>query len=193
MSNRATPMHPWGVGGPKTADHRVLAKSWFLEELQRIHVVTLACEFAGIDRVTAYRWKESDKQFSEAWDRAVERTRDIARMSIFQRGILGWDEPMVSQGQVVYEYEAVLDDQGEQKKDEKGKPAYRRIGPLTIHKWSDSLASLYARANLPEYKEKQQIDLTAQITTLAETAKDELLAGLASAIANEDKEQTHQG
>ena len=62
---------------------------------------------------------------------------------------------------------------------------------LLIHKWSDRLASLYAKSNLPEYKEKQQIDLNAQITTMADNAKDELLAGLAAAIANEDQEQTH--
>jgi hypothetical protein len=61
-----------------------------------------------------------------------------------------------------------------------------------VHKWSDSLAALYAKANLPEYKEKQQIDLNAQITTIAETAKSELLADLAATMTDEDKDPTHQ-
>ncbi len=95
-------------------------------------------------------------------------------------------------GQAVYEYESVLDSEGKPMLDGKNKPIMKRGKPLTIHKWSDSLAALYARANLPEYKEKQQIDLNAQITTIAETAKAELLADLAATMTNEDKDTVNQ-
>ena len=181
----------WRLGGPLSAVQRKEAKALFLEELKRVHNVSFACEHAVISRQTAYTWRDQDEKFAEAWENAVERSKDMARMSIFQRGILGWDEPLVSQGQPVYEYEFVLDERGNQMIDSKGRPVMKRGALQTIHKWSDSLAMGYAKANLPEYKDKQQIDLTAQITTMAEHAKDELLADLAVAITNEDKEQTH--
>lgn len=169
-SDNRIPKHPWSsAGGPQTAEHRKLAKSWFLEELPRCHTVTFACEYAGIVPDTAYRWKEKDQKFSESWDRAVEHTHDIARASIFKRGILGWDEPVVAQGRVA------LDEHDKR---------------LTVHKWSDSLAALYARANLPEYKEKQQLDLNVQMAEKDARDKESLLASLAAAIAHEDKEPT---
>jgi len=191
-TNKTTPICPWGVGGPRTAEHKALAKQWFLEELPRCHTVSSACDYAHIDRVTAYKWKDQDKKFSDTWDRAVERTHDIARASIFQRGILGWDEPVVAQGQVVYEYEPVLDNEGKQTYDDKGKPIYKRLQRLTVHKWSDSLASLYAKANLPEYRDKQTIDVNLQVAEQAEKAKESLLASLGAAI-DKNSEAAPQG
>lgn len=163
----------------------------FIESLRCDSNVSMACEVAGISRETAYRWRNEDEDFLTQWDDTIERARDVARQSIYARGILGWDEPVVSMGQAVYEYEPVLDENGEQILDKKGKPVTLR-SKMMIHKWSDSLAALYARSNLPEYKEKQQIDLNAQITTIAETAKAELLADLAATMTNEDKDSTHQ-
>ena len=48
----------------------------------------------------------------------------------------------------------------------------------------------YGKANLPEYKEKQQIDITAQIVDMAEQAKNELLADLAARIHEDKKQET---
>ena len=168
------------------------AKDRFLVSLKGDPNVSLACDKAEISRDTAYRWRGNDEAFSKAWDTAIERTRDVARSSIYARGIIGWEEPMVSMGQLVYEYEPVLDDDGKQKDDHKGKPLMQRGKQVMVPKWSDSLALAYAKANLPEYKEKQQIDLNAQITTVAETAKAELLASLAASITDEDKEQANK-
>jgi hypothetical protein len=167
------------------------AKERFLESLRVDPNVSLACDKAEISRETAYRWRDGDETFKTAWEKAIERTRDVARSSIYQRGILGWLEPAISNGQLVYEMEPVLDEGGHQVFD-KGKPLMKKTKPVMIPKWSDTLAVAYAKANLPEYKEKQQIDLNAQITTLAETAKAELLANLASTIADENKEQAQQ-
>lgn len=148
------------------AKQRKQVQKTFIESLRSDSNVSMACEVAGISRETAYRWRNEDEDFLTQWDDTIERARDVARQSIYARGILGWDEPVVSMGQAVYEYEPVLGDDGKQLYDNKGKPMMRRGKPLTVHKWSDSLAALYARANLPEYKEKQQIDLNAQITIL---------------------------
>jgi|SRR5581483_10006022 len=167
-NDRTTPKHLWGPGGPKTAEQKALAKQWFLEELPRCHTVSSACEYAGIHRNTAYQWKEQDKKFSEAWDVAVERIHDKARAKIFERAYEGIESFVVSNGKLVYGPD--------------GKPLVER-------KYSDSLAALYARANLPEYKDKQQIDLKFQMAEQDAKDKEELLAGLAAAIANETKEQ----
>ena len=164
----------------------------FIESLLCDSNVSLACEVAGINRTTAYQWRKDDEDFATQWDDVIERARDVARQSIYARGIIGWDEPIVSMGQAVYEYKPMLDDSGKPILDGKGKPIMMRDKPLTVHKWSDSLAALYARANLPEYKEKQQIDLNAQITTIAETAKAELLADLAATMIDEDKDTVNQ-
>ena len=162
----------WRLGGPMSAAQRKEAKSLFLEALRKDPNVTAACDHALIARKTAYQWREQDETFADGWEAALDRSKDVALSSIYQRGILGWDEPVVAQGKVA------VDEFGNR---------------LLIHKWSDPLASLYAKANLPEYKEKQTIDLNAQITTMADQAKDELLADLAAAMANENKESPDQG
>lgn len=162
------------------------AEERFLASLAQDPNVSLACDAANISRDTAYRWRVESKQFEKAWDNALDRTRDVARSSIYQRGILGWDEKVASQGQVVMEYEPVVDEEGNQKFDNRGKPLFKGGKPLVIHKWSDSLAALYAKANLPEYKEKPQVNINAQVQDLAEQAKQQLLADLAASISHED-------
>jgi hypothetical protein len=167
------------------------AREKFLEALRQDPTVSLACEVAGVARATVYRWREQSKTFAQAWDDAIERCRDVARSSIYQRGILGWDEKVASQGQMVMEYEPVVDDEGNQRFDERGRPLVKGGKPLLVHKWSDSLAALYAKANLPEYKDKPQVNINAQLADLAEQAKNELLADLAAAISHEDQDSAH--
>jgi len=193
QEDRKTPVAPWGSGGPKTAEHKALAKQWFLEELPRCHTVSSACDYASIGRAAVYQWKEQDKKFSDAWDVAVERTHDKARASIFQRAFDGVEEQAISNGMPVYYYEPDTDKgSDEQKRDERGKLLWKRGKPVMIRKYSDSLAALYARANLPEYKDKQQIDLRVQMAEEAEKAKDDLLASLGAAL-NENSKAAPQG
>ncbi len=168
------------------------AKAKFLAFLREDPTVSLACEYIDKNRDTVYNWREKDQNFAKEWDNALERARDVGRSSIYKRGIIGWQEPMVSMGKVVYEEDPVLDEKGEQKRDSKGRPMTQQGAKVMIPKHSDSLALAWAKANLPEYKDKQQIDITAQIVDMAEQAKNELLADLAASIANEDKEQTNQ-
>lgn len=180
QDDRATPKHPWGIGGPKTAEHKALAKQWFLEELPRCHTVSSACDYAGINRATAYTWKDQDKKFAEAWDIAVERIHDKARAKIFERAFEGIDSYVVSNGKLVY-IEAGVDEQGKE-----------NFAPIIEKKYSDSLAALYARANLPEYKDKQTIDLNVKMAEEAEKAKESLLASL-GAVLDENSKAAPQG
>jgi hypothetical protein len=92
---------------------------------------------------------------------------------------------MVSMGQIVYEIVPVPDDNGKQKFDTKGRPMVQQGKPMMTHKWSDSLAVAYAKANLPEYKDKPQVNVQAQLSDLAEQAKQALLADLAASLDDE--------
>jgi hypothetical protein len=168
------------------------AKEKFLAFLREDPTVSLACEHIDRDRTTVYDWREKDQKFAQEWDNALERARDVGRSSIYKRGIIGWEEPMVSMGQVVYETEPVLDEEGEQKHDSRGRPMTKRGAKVMVPKNSDSLALAWAKANLPEYKDKPQVNIHAQLEDLAQKAKDELLADLAAAIDNEDKEPSNQ-
>src|ERR1700676_5524791 len=165
----------WRLGGPMSPDQRKEAKRLFIEYMETDPTIVLACDHANIARDTAYAWREKDKAFGNAWENAVKRSQDIARKSIYQPGILGWDGRMLSQGQPVYEIEEVLGEDGTPMLDSRGRPITKRGAPLTERKYSDSLASLYAKANLPEYKDKPQINLNAQLDDLAQQAKDQLL------------------
>lgn len=63
----------------------------FLTALRNSYVVRLACEAAGIDRSTAYRWRGKDAQFKAAWDSAVQDAVDLVEDSAFRRAIDGSD------------------------------------------------------------------------------------------------------
>src|SRR4051812_22766443 len=86
------------------AEERNQAKEKFLAFLRKDSTVSLACEHIGYNRDTVYSWREKDENFAKEWDNAVERSRDIARQSIYQRAFYGWDELAISMKQVVYEY-----------------------------------------------------------------------------------------
>lgn len=182
----------WGAGGPKTAEQRKAAKALFLASLKIDPNVSLACEEAHVSRNTVYQWREKDKAFLAAWDDATEWTKDVARSSIYKRGILGWEETVVSAGQVVFIYDPVTDEEGNQRFDERDKPLMKGGRPLMQRKYSDSLASLYAKANLPEYKDRPQVNVNAQLTDLAERSKLQLLADLEAQIAREDKDASQK-
>lgn len=176
----------WRLGGPMTPVQRKEAKRLFIEALQRDPSVSAACRHAKIGRKTAYQWRDKDAEFADEWEDAVAQCHDEARSSIYQRGIVGWDEPVISMGQVVYEMEPVLDEEGKQLYD-KGKPLMKRSGMVTIHKWSDSLAVAFAKANLREYKDKPQVNINTELADLAEQTKNALLADLAASMTDEDK------
>jgi len=48
----------------------------FLRELQRSGSVMYAAARAGIERRTAYRWRDRDERFRRRWDDALERRRE---------------------------------------------------------------------------------------------------------------------
>lgn len=72
----------------------------FLEDFAVHRDVTRAAKVAGIGRVTAYRRRKASKDFRERWDEILdERIHDV-EVSVFDRILHGWDEPVFHEGQV---------------------------------------------------------------------------------------------
>lgn len=49
-------------------------KRRFLQAIERGASVTVAADYAGVDRTTPYKWEQTDPRFADAW----ETIRDLA-------------------------------------------------------------------------------------------------------------------
>lgn len=149
---------------PITKDARRQA---FLAALAQTGVISAAAKAAGVDRVTAYRWREADPEFAEACESALEEAADAIELEARRRAVEGIEEPVLHQGAPTYLYQ--LDETGHPVMDENGKPKLLldeqgRPRVLTIKRYSDSLMALVLKGNKPDkYREKQDINLTGQI------------------------------
>jgi hypothetical protein len=64
-------------------------KRLFIEGLRNEGTLHLAAKHAGINRTTAWRWRELDMGFSNAWDDALEDAVDVQETSVYRRGLNG--------------------------------------------------------------------------------------------------------
>lgn len=101
-----------------------------------------ACELAGIKhRSTVWRERKIDPVFSEEYDDALEAGIDRIEAEGRRRGVLGFEEPVIDRGRLVYRQERYTTDEGEERwrmvLDDQGQPI-----PLTVRKYSDSLLAL---------------------------------------------------
>lgn len=103
---------------------------YFLLSLSECGNVTQAAKDAGIARLTAYRHRDRDPRFADAWDDAIEEAVDRLEAEARRRAIEGVDEP------VFY----------------KGKPVGR------VKKYSDTLMIFLLKAHRPE-KFRDNFDL----------------------------------
>ena len=113
------------------------AQELFLQAFADTANVRASCVVAGIDRVTVWSWDKQDDAFAALYGEAKEDANDAIRQEIWSRAMVGIEKPVVSMGKVV------LQD---------GKP-------LTVREPSDRLLEFMARSRMPEYRDKQQIDL----------------------------------
>ena len=131
----------------------------FLYALAQVPVLSYACEAAGIDRTTVWRRRQNDETFAAAYKDAIDTGDDKAEREAFRRGVEGYEEPVVHQGQMTPVW--MRDAQGNVitelfdtgRKDEKGKPiqgqrpiqardANGNLQWLTVRKHSDQLLTL---------------------------------------------------
>lgn len=60
-------------------------KERFLAELRKIPNVSRACRLAGFARQTAYRYRDDDLTFAEAWDDALEEGVEALEEAVWRR------------------------------------------------------------------------------------------------------------
>lgn len=138
----------------------------FLEALRHMPVVRAGCEAAGINRSTAYRLRETDPEFAQAWDDAMEAGIDRAENAALQRAVDGWEEPVIDKGRLAYRYERVVAkaqhaETGEEVETETWRMVLDAHGqpiPLTVRKHSDALLSLVLKGRRKKvYAERTEL------------------------------------
>lgn len=113
----------------------------FLAALADVPIVANAAKLARIDYRQVWRVRESDAEFAQAWDDAMEQGIDRAEQEAFRRAVVGFEEPVIDKGRLAYRYERYVDEEGKEQYrqllDENGQPV-----PLTVRKHSDALLAL---------------------------------------------------
>jgi hypothetical protein len=109
----------------------------FLRALRRTGVVRSACRAARVGRSTAYRHRESDPDFADRWDDAIETAVDGMESEARRRAVDGTEKPVFYKGE--------------------------QCG--TIREYSDTLLIFLLKANRPE-KYRDNFDLKALIDQL---------------------------
>lgn len=141
----------------------------FLAALREYPVLGHACEVVGINRATAWRAREQDAAFAKAVEDALEEGIDRAEKEAFRRGVAGFEEPVVYQGQLTPVWRR--DEHGEillvdvempdgsierrpsQAMDANGRPVW-----LTVRKHSDNLLALILKGRRKAiYAERTEI------------------------------------
>lgn len=67
----------------------------FVERLTRGETITAASKAAGVCRKTAYNWRDSDKEFAEAWDDAIEVGTEKLETEATRRALDGSDTLLI--------------------------------------------------------------------------------------------------
>lgn len=108
----------------------------FLEAYAEQANVLIAARAVGISRQTVYDWLEHDEEFSLSYNQAKEDAKDALRAEIYRRGVEGYEEDVYQLGKFA------------------GK----------VRKYDTSLLIFHAKMLMPEYRDKQQIEHTGNIT-----------------------------
>src|SRR6266487_1691180 len=119
-------------GRRMTDQQRIEAQAMFLAAYEETASVLRAAERSEIDRTLVYYWLEHDERFGFAYNLADAAANAHIEAEIRRRAMEGWDEPLVSAG--------------------------KRLG--TVRKYSDTLLIFYAKRRMPEYRDKQSVDVT---------------------------------
>ncbi|SRR6266567_2967011 len=128
-----------------TEAEREVAQEKFLQVLSKTANIRAACKAIGVDRGTVWYWQEHDAEFSMRFNIANQEANDLLLAAAWERGVKGTEKPVVSMGKQVFVEKKVRD------RIEK-KPLMERV-------YSDNLLALLMKARMPEFRDKQQVDL----------------------------------
>lgn len=170
-------------------------KPAFLEALRNMPVIRHACEAVGINRVTAWRAREADEEFSKAWDDAMEEGIDRAEQEAFRRAVVGFEEPVIDKGRLAYRYERFVNEEGMEEYrlmlDANGQPI-----PLTVRKHSDALLAMYLKGRRKKvYADRTELTGAegGPVQAVDETAKAARVAQLMAIAQSRKAEQDQFG
>lgn len=93
---RSTTSTP-GLGNGGTKESRQ-NKAMFLAVLSQGGSPTKACRAIGIDRKTAYNWRNKDQDFADAWDSALQEGYDLLEDEARRRAVDGVTKSVYFQG-----------------------------------------------------------------------------------------------
>lgn len=144
--NNSTPLRAMRRPGQHlTEAEREAIQEKFLQVLSKTANIRAACKAAGIDRRMVYYWQEHDTEFSMRFNIANQEANDLLLAAAWERGVKGTEKPVVSMGKQVFVTKTV-----------KGKKIEQ---PLMEQVYSDNLLALLMKARMPEFRDKQQVDL----------------------------------
>jgi hypothetical protein len=126
----------------------------FLDAFQKHGIKAQAAFESGIRASVVNRWIEEDSEFKDLFTEAEGIANAKLRYIQWERGAVGWDEPIVFQGTVAMV--EMRDEQGNILYDKKGKP---RMTPATIRKFDNKLLVKENEARNPDIY-KKRFDVT---------------------------------
>lgn len=131
------------------------AKRLFLETYAQTGLVMYSAAVAGVHDSTVRRHKMDDEWFAEAYEVARKWHCESLEAEIKRRAVTGWEEPVYQKGERVMEPK-FDPDTGQPMMDEKGDPI---MVPAVTRRFSDRLLEMSAKRHMPEYREKQEVDV----------------------------------
>ncbi len=161
-------------------------EAWFLEALAEDGNVSRAATAAGFDRKTAYRRRGTDPKFAEAWDNALAIAADRLEAEALRRAVQGVTKPLYYQGQPVYLYRTVVDENNQPVLGEDGRELREVVRdaegqPVQAveYIYSDSLLTTMLRGAKPEkYRDnKSTVEVSGpgggaiELTAVSETER----------------------
>jgi len=169
---------------PLSPAQRAKKQKLFLKAYREIGIIKAACEVAKINRSTFKYWRDHDEAFAAQLPDTEEEANEAVEMMAYEQAA-GVEEPALSMGQIVYEYEPLFDEDGKPKLDKQGKPIMVRGKMVKVKKYSPSVLITLLKARMPEkYKEQKHIDHSGSIDI--EGAKERLLQKLGALPDDDD-------
>lgn len=131
---------------------RATIRRAFLDVLAQTGNHTTAAQAAGIDRVTAYRWRDEDPEFAEAYEEAEQTATEVLEGEAWRRAVHGTEYVRRSywKGEV--------------------------CGEDVKREYSDNLMTILLRARAPhKYRETTNVDVRQVVKVVAGIDPSEVL------------------
>lgn len=128
-------------GQHMTKEERKIAQDAFIKALENTANARVACVAANVSHSIVYQWAEHDTEFGIRFQQANKNANWLLFGEAWQRAMKGEERYYLSRGEVVIGPD--------------GKPA-------TYREKSDRLLELLLKARLPEFREKQQIEMSGK-------------------------------